>query len=383
MKVLIAVGGGGHFSPALAVIEQMPKEWEVLLVGRKYAFEGDQALSLEYQTAKRLGLPFEPLTTGRFQRKLTRHTLFSLAKMPLGFAQANNIITSFQPDVVLSFGGYISVPVVLAAASKRLPIVIHEQTLHAGLANKFASRFAARICISWKESEQFFPKQKTVLTGNPLRKEFLNAQTSPQPSPKKRGSDEFPLIYITGGSGGAHGINVLIEGCLEKLLEKFSIIHQTGDAKEFNDFDRLEKAKAQLPQELQKRYEVKKFIEPEKVINILQQADLVISRSGINTVTELLYLGKPSLLIPLPYGQHNEQLANANFVKKIGLAQVVDQLKILPEELHEKVSEMISNLQTYTRHKAESRDLIQTEAAQKIIKEVQGLVYAKEKRATA
>src|SRR6185437_3796515 len=147
------------------------------LVGREYAFEGDSALSLEYQTAKRLGLAFEPLTTGRIQRKFTKHTFGSLAKIPVGLTQAKKIITRFQPDIVLSFGGYVSVPVVLAAAANRVPIVIHEQTLQAGLANKIASRFAAKICISWEESAKYFPKNKIVLTGNPLRKEFLQSTT--------------------------------------------------------------------------------------------------------------------------------------------------------------------------------------------------------------
>src|SRR6185437_12483312 len=197
MKVLIAVGGGGHFSPALAVIKQMPKDWEVLLVGRKYTFEGDSALSLEYQTAQRLGLPFQTITTGRLQRKFTRHMFASLVRMPIGLAQAKKILATFKPDVVLSFGGYISVPVVLAAAAKRLPIVIHEQTLHAGLANKISAKFATKICISWEESANFFPKNKTVLTGNPLRKEFLAVSVS-----QKKESDKLPLIYITGGSGG-------------------------------------------------------------------------------------------------------------------------------------------------------------------------------------
>ena len=175
MKVLIAVGGGGHFSPALAVIKQMPKDWDVLLVGRKHTFEGDSALSLEYQTAQRLGLQFETITTGRLQRKLTRHTFSSLVKMPVGMAQAKKILAKYKPDVVLSFGGYISVPVVLAAAIQRLPIIIHEQTLQAGLANKIAARFAAKICISWEESAKFFPRSKVILTGNPLREEFLSS----------------------------------------------------------------------------------------------------------------------------------------------------------------------------------------------------------------
>lgn len=389
MKVLLAVGGGGHFSPALAVLTQMPTDWDVLLVGRKYAFEGDSALSLEYQTAKRLNLPFQPVTTGRFQRKFTKHTLWSLAKMPLGLVQAKKIITQFKPDVVLSFGGYVSVPVVLAAAASHVPIVVHEQTLHAGLANKIAAKFAAKICVSWEESTKFFPKNKIILTGNPLRKEFLLGD---RPSALKLRLEEEQelgmsknnsqtVIYVTGGSGGAHGVNVLIEGCLEKLLEKFTVIHQTGDAKEFGDFERLENMKSQLPPKLQNNYYPKKFIESEDVYAIMQHAAVVIARSGMNTVTELLYLGKPCLLIPLPYGQRNEQSTNALFVKKIGLGEVIDQLTTSPDDLYEKISAMISHLEIYKSHKEEARRLIHTDAAERIIKEVQ-TAYEKEKRIT-
>lgn len=387
MKVLIAVGGGGHFSPALAVIDQMPKMWEVLLIGRKYAFESDKALSLEYQTAQRLHLLFEPLTTGRLQRKFTRHTLKSLLKLPVGLTQATKIVRSYKPDVVLSFGGYVTAPVVMAAAVQRIPIIIHEQTLHAGLANKIASRFATKICISWSESEKYFPKEKTVLTGNPLRKEFLNEGLigKGQGESEKNITSSFslnasPLIYITGGSGGAHGINVLVEGCLEKLLEKYTVIHQTGDATKYGDFARLETIKNQLPDALQKRYILKKFIDIEYVVQILSRADLVISRAGINTVTELLYLGKQSLLIPLLYGQHNEQLANATFMQKLGLAQVIDQRTTTPEGFLGQIAIMINGVDMYEKYKTVAQHLIHPDAAEKIIKEVQ---YAKEKRTAA
>lgn len=379
MKVLIAVGGGGHFSAAISVIERMPKEWDILLVGRKHTFEGDSALSFEYQTAQRLGIPFASLTTGRLQRKFTKRTLISLAKMPVGFVQAQKIIREFKPDVVLSFGGYVSVPVVLAAAVKRLPIVIHEQVLHGGLANKFAARFATAVCVSWEESKKFFPEEKTVVTGNPLRKEFFLGTEAQNPrTSKKEGS--LPVLYVTGGSGGAHGINVLIEGCLEKLLEKFTVIHQTGDAREFTDYDRLTKKKAQLQEIMQKRYVVRKFFDAEEVMHILSQADLIISRSGINTVTEILYLGKPSLLLPLPYGQHNEQLTNAHFVKKIGLAEIVHQQEVTPDMLFEKIEAMMSHMEVYTRHKEAARQVIHRDAAEKIVKEVKD---AKEKRISA
>ena len=380
------MGGGGHFSPALAVIEQKPQDWEILLVGRKHTFEGDTVLSLEYQTARRLDLPFESITTGRLQRRFTRYTLSSLIKMPVGLAQAKKILSRFKPDVVLSFGGYVSIPVVLAAAMQRVPIVIHEQTLHAGLANKIASRFAKKICISWEQSAKFFPKNKTVLTGNPLQEAFLIRHSgedegrlqNPDSGQARMTEKGLPLIYVTGGSGGAHGINVLIEGCLEKLLEKFTVIHQTGDAKQFGDFERLQNLRSGLSVALQKNYRLEKFIKPEEVLAIMNQADLVVSRSGINTVTELLYLGKPCLLIPLPYGQHNEQLANANFMKKTGLAEVIDQLTTAPDDLYEKVSYMISGLDTYKRHKDEARKLIHANAAEKIIREVQ-TAYEKEK----
>lgn len=363
MKLLIAVGGGGHFAPALAVIDKLPKDWEILIVGRKYAFEGDEALSFEYQTAQKLNIPFVPLTTGRLQRKLSLHTFTSLAKIPVGLVQATKILKDFAPDIVLSFGGYIAVPVAVAAKMLRIPIVVHEQTLHAGLANTIISKFADKICISWGYSEQFFPKEKTVLTGNPLRKEFLElAHKTPF-----RANHKHPLIYITGGSGGAHGINVLVERAVEKLLQKYLVIHQTGDAREYGDYDRLKRLKDIMPDHLKKRYEVVKFIPADQVVSVMLNADLVIARSGISTVSELLYLGKPCMLIPLPYGQKNEQLLNAQFVQSTGLGELYEQESLNADLFAEKVDEMLVNIDKYKGHAIETHKLIQRDAAEKII----------------
>lgn len=380
MKLLIAVGGGGHFSPALAVIDKLPQEWNVLLVGRKHTFEGDDALSFEYQTAQRLGIPFIALTTGRLQRKISAHTVTSLLKVPVGLAQAMKIIKEYQPDVVLSFGGYVSVPVAVAAKLQKIPIVIHEQVLGAGLSNKVVGKIAHTICLSWEQSKEHFPEDKSIVTGNPLRSDFLKEVVSID---HLIGSDRtkptHPTLYVTGGSGGAHGINVLIEGCLEQLLEKYFVVHQTGDSQQFGDFDRLEKFRASLPPELQKRYLVKKFIDSQNVVKILQASDLVISRAGMNTVTELLYLGKPSLLIPLPYGQQNEQQTNALFFQKTGLGETYDQDTLTPDLLLEKIHNMIANLEQYKKHAHETRALIHTDAAEKILEAV---YHAKEKSST-
>lgn len=361
MKLLIVAGGGGHFAPALAVIEALPKNWEVMVIGRKYAFEADKTESFESQTAQKLGIPFIPLTTGRLQRKLSRHSLVSLAKVPVGYVQALKIVKNYKPDVLLSFGGYVAVPVALAAKTLGVPIVVHEQILGAGLANKLVASFADKVCISWEQSKAFFPAGKVVLTGNPV-KTFSIANF-----PFTIANEKLPLIYITGGSGGAHGINVLIEGCLEKLLEKYVVIHQTGAAVEYGDFDRLEKKKSELPGQLQKRYFPSKFLDAPDVFAVIEKADLVVSRSGINTVTELLSCGKPSLFIPLPHGQQNEQLTNALFVKQIGIAEVIDQKTATPETVFAAIEKMIAKIESYQQYKKAAQQLIVPDAAQKIL----------------
>lgn len=372
MKLLIVAGGGGHFAPALAVIEKLPKDWDLLVVGRKYVFEGDQSLSLEYQTAKKLGIPFKPLTTGRLQRKFTRYTINSLLKIPIGLSQATRIISKFKPDVVLSFGGYVSVPITLASSILRIPLVIHEQTLDAGISNKLVAKFAKKICISWEESGKFFPVGKTVLTGNPLRKEFEmgDLRTEAFKNTISFGRKGEPTIYITGGSSGSHAINVLIEGCIEKLLRKYNIIHQVGDSTQFKDFERLSRLRNNLQPELKSGYKLVKFIEPSKVADFLNTADLVISRSGMNTITELIYFGKPSVLIPLPYGQHQEQLKNALFMKKLGLAEIAEQSELSPEKLYIKISEMFDTIDMYKKNADIGKKLIDIDAADKIIEVV-------------
>ena len=138
MKVVIV---GGHLAPALSVIEVLPKDTEILFIGRKYALEGDNALSLEYKTITSMNISFVGLNTGRLQRKLTKFTFFSLMKLPFGIIKSFLILLKFKPDVVVGFGGYVSIPVAFCAYLLRIPIVIHEQTMEAGLANKFVSFF--------------------------------------------------------------------------------------------------------------------------------------------------------------------------------------------------------------------------------------------------
>ncbi|HEX7042571.1 MAG TPA: UDP-N-acetylglucosamine--N-acetylmuramyl-(pentapeptide) pyrophosphoryl-undecaprenol N-acetylglucosamine transferase [Patescibacteria group bacterium] len=345
MKVLIT---GGHMGPALAVISALPKDMEVVYVGRKYTFEGDMGYSLEYQTISKMGIPFIPLTTGRFQRVITPYTLKSLIKIPRGIFEAIKILRREKPDVVLGFGGYLSLPIGFAAKILGIPLVIHEQILKVGMANKILGKFATKICLSWEESRQFFPHEKVVLTGNPLLPFSEKFST-------KLPKGNLPLLVVVGGSGGSHAINVVIEQSLKDLVYSFRILHQTGDAREFGDFERLENLKGSLPEKERERYEVVKFIRPEDVWGILNKADIVVGRSGINTVTMLLVLIKNSLLIPLPHGQKNEQEENAKLLANYGLAKILNQNSIDPKNFAIEVKKAMNQ-------KVKDKELLQKKA---------------------
>lgn len=361
MKIILI---GGHLAPALSVLEALPKNTQVLFIGRKYALEGDSALSLEYETITSLNIPFVGLNTGRFQRKLTKFTLFSLFKLPFGIIKSFLILIEFKPDVVVGFGGYVSIPVAFCAFILRIPIVIHEQTMEAGLANRAVSLFAKKICISWQTSRRYFPKDKVVLTGNPMRKfPILNPVVAGQAI----FNNKLPTIYITGGSSGAHSINILIEGIIGELLKKYNIIHQAGDARQYCDFDRLEKLREGLSEKLRDNYILKKFIDPSEVGDLLNSSSLIISRSGINIVTELIYFEKPALLIPFPFSQNNEQLKNAKFLEKIGLAKVLQQSALTQKKLLQTINLMFHKIDKYKIDKRESRSLSGKNAAQNII----------------
>lgn len=352
---------GGHLAPALSVLEVLPKSTEVLFIGRKYALEGDSGLSLEYKAITALNIPFVELNTGRWQRKLTKFTLFSLMKIPFGIIKSFFVLIKFRPDVVLGFGGYVSVPVAFCAMLLGIPIIIHEQTMGAGVANKIISQFAEKVCISWKSSGKYFPKDKVVLTGNPMRNfSVLNFKFSIF-------NNKLPTIFVTGGSSGSHFINVLVEKIIRKLLVDYNVIHQTGGTREFRDFERLELLRKNLPEKLSDNYILEKFIDPSEIGDLLNLSSLVICRAGMNTVSELIYFQKPALLIPLPFSQNNEQVKNAEFLVEIGLGVVFQQSKLDGEKLLQSVRLMFHNINKYKVNKEGLKNLPDKNAAKNII----------------
>lgn len=360
MKIVMV---GGHLAPALGVIDSLTREDSVVFIGRKFALEGDKVLSLEFQEINNRNIPFFAVSGARFQRSISTQTIPSLSRLPVGVLQAMQHLRGVRPDVVLSFGGYLSVPVGIAARMLGIPLVIHEQTLEAGLANKMLAPLASKICISWESSRPFFPSTKVVLTGNPLKNFTIKKFDLPFSSSDQK----LPLLYVTGGSTGSHAINMLIENGLEMLTKTFCVIHQTGDTTEFRDYERLMVKKSSLSETQRSRYHVQKYVTSDHIGGIMEKATIVIGRAGINTVAELIFFGKPALLIPLSHGQKGEQLKNARFLEQLGLGTVLLQKDASSEVIYTLLTQMLTKLDAYKIAMIDAKKKLHLDAPQEII----------------
>ena len=364
MKVAIC---GGHLTPALAIISELKKQNvdNIVFIGRSKAMEGDPSPSAESVVISNLGLKFYAIPVGRLQRRFTRYTIPSLLKAPLGVAAALMILSQERPDLVISFGSYVALPVVLAAWVLGIPSITHEQTVKGGLANKIISYFAKKIALSWPDSLELFPREKCVVTGNPIRGEILNLK-------KKRTSR--PAIFITGGNQGAHSVNEAVLEIIEPLLEKYEVFHQTGGAERYHDYEMITARVATLAQRLQRRYVAAKWLNSTDVAEVYAKTTLLVGRSGANTVSEVAALGIPSLFIPLPWAGGGEQDKNARMLENLGAAIVLPQDRLTPMRLLSAINAMINDLPKYRQAAKEAKKLINPVAAQIFVKEALKLV---------
>ncbi len=359
MKILVT---GTHFTPAVAVIEELKElgEVNIVYVGRKTTMEGDKTRSIESKVLPSLRVRFIPMFAGRLQRAFTLYTIPSLLKIPIGFIQALYIILSEKPDAILSFGGYVAVPIVFWGWLWSVPIIIHEQTLVSGLANKISAMFADKICLSFTPPSPI-QKENIILTGNPIRKEILKPGSKLdlryERIFKVAKRQKLPVLLITGGNQGSHILNLAVEKILNKLTGVALVIHATGDNK-FHDFERLEKLQNEY-------YLAKKWISDEWG-TILSKIDLVISRAGINTLTELAYVGKPALVIPMPYLYQDEQNKNAKFFRDLGLVKILSQDDLSAESLFREIKSMLRDLPSLTEAAKNANSAVLTGAAKRI-----------------
>lgn len=337
---------GGHVTPALAVIDaltQENKDVEVVFVGRKYVNKRETAYSFEYSEVIKRGIPFVHLDAGRMTRIATIHSFLNLMRIPLGFLNAYKIVEQQKPDIVLTFGGYLGLPIALAARLKRIPVFSHEQTLHPGAANRFIASLAKKIFVSFPESAHYFDKKKVVISGNPLRTSIFKKVKTLFQVPN------LPCIYVTGGSLGAHSVNTHIERLLPELLKSFVVIHQTGNVSEFRDYERLCALKSSLPPDKSPRYFIQEHFLDDEIGWVYATADLVVGRSGANTFFELMSLKKPAVFIPLPWSAHDEQRKQASIFKDHGLGEIFEQNRS-SAELFELIEEVAHNLEHYKKN---------------------------------
>ncbi|MFD9205144.1 glycosyltransferase [Streptomyces sioyaensis] len=346
---LIVTGGGtgGHTYPALTAVRTLQarlaadsRALDVLWIGTP---DG-----LEARVAPTEGIPFKTVATGKIRRAANPLKMISpanvkdMARVPLGVAQARKIIGEFRPDVVLATGGYVAVPAGLATRMCRRPLVLHEQTVRLGLANRKLAGSAARIAVSSESTLPLLPesvRSSAVVTGNPVRPEVLTGHADRAVAALGvNGFDRrLPTLYVTGGAQGAQQINDVIRDALPWLLERANVVHQCGPA----NVEALRGRAAALPAELAGRYYLTPFVGPE-LRDVLALADVVVSRSGAGTLAELTALGKPAVFVPLASSAGNEQAHNARHLEETGAA-VALLGDVTPERLQDALGPLLTD----------------------------------------
>jgi UDP-N-acetylglucosamine--N-acetylmuramyl-(pentapeptide) pyrophosphoryl-undecaprenol N-acetylglucosamine transferase len=312
-RVIISGGGtGGHVFPAIAIANSLKKlepSINILFIGAKGR--------MEMEKVPQAGYPIEVLWISGLQRKLTTQNLLFPVKVISSLVKASRIINTFKPDVVIGVGGYASGPTLKAAARKGIPILIQEQNSYPGITNKLLAAKALAICVAYEGLERFFPKEKIILTGNPVRQDFLSLEEKRNEAISIFHLDkEKTTLFATGGSLGAGTINKSIrKAILEKILEKgIQIIWQTGKFY----FDAIS-----ADPELKNREGliIMPFIE--RMDLAYSAADIVISRAGAIAISELCVVGRPAILIPSPNVAEDHQTKNAEALVKREAALMV------------------------------------------------------------
>lgn len=319
---------GGHFTTAKAVIDELLwgdfkiDKRELVFFGKRKEANED---SPEYLEVSQNKIKFVNIFAVKINRFLSLKNAINLIFLPLSIIFAFFKVLSNKPRVIIGFGGYLEIPVILSAKFLGIKIVIHEGTSRGGFSNRFLSLLANEVFISFNSSRSYF--RKCVYVGFPLRRAFLT---------QKRFCGKIPIILITGGHLGSQVINKTVFSILEKLLFDNIVIHQTGAL----DFEKFYQLRSTFSPEKKVHYIVKKFFSEEEFAKNLINASVLIGRSGINTVSEIIYAKTPSVFIPLPFAQKNEQFQNAKLAEELGLAIIIDQKNLNGEKLYGAIKQL-------------------------------------------
>ena len=368
LRLAITGGGtGGHVLPALAVMDELRRRGalaDLIWIGSR---DG-----VERQAAEKAGIRFVSIPTGKLRRYLSLQNLTDAARVPLGVLAARRALATFRPDVVLSTGGFVSVPAVVAARGIA-PVLAHEQTAILGLANRINARFADVLAVSHTQTEPLARQlhRRVVVTGNPVRVGLTAGDRS-------RGlrtlgfKEGIPGVYVTGGARGASPINQRIAALLPGILDRTQIVHQTGPLSANADAANLAQMRETLPETVRDRYTVVEFLRDE-LPDVYAAADLVVGRAGAGTIAELAYIGLPAILVPLPGARGDEQALNAQVLGDAGAAVVIPQSDATPERLQMEILALLDDPQRRARMSNAARAVARPDATARLAEELLAL----------
>jgi UDP-N-acetylglucosamine--N-acetylmuramyl-(pentapeptide) pyrophosphoryl-undecaprenol N-acetylglucosamine transferase len=319
-KILLAGGGtAGSVSPLLAIFEDLKTSlnFEFLFVGTKKG--------IEKQMSKDAAIPYRAIMAGKLRRYFDWHNFFDIIKIKIAFWQSFFLILKFKPDLIISAGSFVAVPVVWAGWLLRVPIIVHQMDIRPGLANKLMAPFAKVITTTFEKSLTDYGK-KAVWTGNPIGQKFsiFNFQFSIKE--KFNLKDNLPVVFVYGGGTGAEAINKLVEASLDNLIAFCQIIHSTG--------------KGKMIAKRHENYHPYEFLNAEEMASALHVADVIVSRAGLGAFTEISAAAKPAIIIPMP-DSHQED--NAALLVEKKAAVVLNQKTLTADEFVVNIRELLKN----------------------------------------
>lgn len=334
---IIMTGGGtaGHVTPNLALVPKLKeKGFEIKYIG---SFDG-----IEKEIITQNSIPFFGISCGKLRRYFDVKNFTDPFKIIKGIVQAIRILSKEKPDVIFSKGGFVAVPVVIAASMKKIPVIAHESDMTPGLANKLSEPFCDKLCVTFRESLKFIKGDKGILTGSPIREEILHGD-------KDKGkkicgfTDNKEILLIMGGSLGSKLINEEIRKNMDQLLKKFNIIHICGKGNvdknliNINGYKQFEYVSEELP-------------------HFMKAADYIISRAGANSIFEFLALKKPTLLIPLSKkASRGDQILNSKSFEKEGYSLMLEEEDIIKDMLYKKILELKERKNELTKNMHNSK----------------------------
>lgn len=339
MKKIILTGGGtaGHVTPNIALMPRLKElGYEIHYIG---SYQG-----IEKQLIEQQNIPYYGISSGKLRRYFDIKNFSDPFKVLKGYAQARRLIKQIAPDVIFSKGGFVSVPVILAAKHCKVPAIIHESDITPGLANKLAIPAARKVCCNFPETLKYLPQEKAVLTGSPIRAELMHG--NPRQALKLCGfSGQKKTILIIGGSTGSQVINNAVRHLLPRLCAQYQVIHLCGKGN-------LEPSLAKQEGYAQFEYAGK------ELSDFFALADLVISRAGANAICEILALHLPNILIPLSANaSRGDQILNARSFEKQGFSYVIEEEQLSDETLSQAIIHVLGHAASYKEKMESSKQL--------------------------